>query len=663
MTQASTTTSAAPAPLTAASLQQAAAAIPAPAVGPGMRCTHAFAMPFGAELLPEGGGVRFRLWAPQAKQVELLTYAGTAEAEGEPQVHAAQAEGHGWHGRTLATARAGTPYRWRINGELAVPDPASRCNPRGPHGPSVVVDPTTFAWHSGWHGRPWAEVVLYEMHVGTFTREGTYAAAEARLDELAATGITALELMPLSDFPGRFGWGYDGVLPYAPHGPYGTPDELKHFIQAAHQRGLMVFLDVVYNHFGPDGNYLGVYAPQFFSKVHTNPWGNSLNFDREGSDTVRAFFVQNALYWLEEYRFDGLRLDAIHAIVDDSALDVIDELAAKVHERITDRHVHLVLENENNGWHRLPAGGLYDAQWNDDFHHAMIAALTGDTAGYYQSYAQDPVALLARSLTHGFLWEGSKRLPGGAHRELVPAPAQPLGAMVNFLNNHDQSGNRAFGERFPELVPEAALPVATAIMLLSPAIPMLFAGEEFGARSPFLYFADWEGDLRKAVTEGRKREFGQFAQRANGQPGEPPGACEASTFEASRLDWQAAGGEAGSRWRGFVQEALAVRRQWFTPRLNALIPGAHVAHRVDDRSFVLRWRYGETFAGEAIELRARLAGSPASAVAATGLPWQPLQDARRIFAVNAPPEAAGKGAAEGSPWPAWYAEWRWGREN
>ena len=609
-----------------------------------VRHTYLWDMPFGTRILPDGG-VSFRLWAPEAKSAELIEVTGDTH-----RVHPAGKLPKGWYETILAHAAAGTRYQWRINGEVTVPDPASRFNPEGPHAPSQVVDPTGFGWDAGWQGRPWSEVVLYEMHVGTFTPEGTYAAAESRLDALAETGITALELMPLSDFPGRFGWGYDGVLPYAPHAAYGSPDELKHFIQAAHRKGLMVFLDVVYNHFGPDGNYIGLYAPQFFSKVHTNPWGNSLNFDREGSDTVRAFFVQNALYWLQEYRFDGLRLDAIHAIVDDSALDVVDELALKVHETIRDREVHLVLENENNGYQRLPEGGRYDAQWNDDFHHVMYVVLSGDTAGYYQDFGQRPVALLARALTHGFLWEGAKRSPEGARLDLREAPAQPLGAMVNFLNNHDQSGNRAFGERFNELVPKAALPLATALMLLSPATPMLFAGEEYGATTPFLYFADWEGDLRDAVCEGRLRDFGHFAQRADGSTDEPPPPCDTATFEASRLDWQAAAGDAARAWRGLVREMLAIRRQWFAPRLGRLIDGAHVAHMHDERSFVLRWRYDNS---ETIELQARLADSDMPAPAPATAPWAPLADAQTLFTT---------GSIDDRTWGAWSARWTFGRE-
>ena len=603
-------------------------------------------MPFGATLLPQGG-VRFRLWAPALAQADLLVH-GTSVSEA-PQVHVATAVPDGWFECTVPDAVAGTLYQWRIKGGLVVPDPASRFNPMGVHGPSCVIDPHRFAWDAGWKGRPWSEAVVYEMHVGTFTPEGTYAGAEAKLQELARTGITALELMPLSDFPGEFGWGYDGVLPFAPHAPYGDPEALKHFVQAAHRAGLMVFLDVVYNHFGPDGNYLGAYAPQFFSEVHKNPWGNSLNFDRDGSATVRDFFVQNALYWLQEYRFDGLRLDAIHAIVDDSALDVIDELAQSVRDGIPDRHVHLVLENEDNGHHRLPHAGRYDAQWNDDFHHVMHVVLTGEDAGYYQDYGDRPVAMLARSLANGFLWEGAERSSAGARHALAEAPAQPLGAMVNFLNNHDQSGNRAFGERMIEMVPPASVPVATALALLTPATPMLFAGEEFGARTPFLYFADWKGELRDAVTEGRLRDFGHFAQRASGETGEPPAPCERSTFEASRLDWAFAASEDGQAVRDFVTRILTARRTWFAPRLARLMTGAHETHMLGDRTFMLRWRYQ---GGEAIELQANLQGMP-WAVDQT-CPWAPLAAAEAVFAVN---------AIEPAVWAPWSARWAWGRES
>lgn len=607
---------------------------------------HALDMPFGATVLPSGG-VRFRLWAPAATRIELLLLEGEA-----PVAIAARREEAGWWCAEVEGARAGTLYRWRIDGTLEVADPASRFNPDGPHGPSQVVDPRAHAWDEEWHGRPWREVVLYEMHVGTFTAEGTYAAAERRLAELAHTGITAIELMPVASFPGRFGWGYDGVLPFAPFAPYGTPEALKSFIGAAHRLGLMVFLDVVYNHFGPDGNYLGAYAPQFFSPVHRTPWGNALNFDAPGSGTVRSFFIDNALYWLEEYRFDGLRLDAVHAIVDDSPLDVIDELAAQVHRRITDRQVHLVLENENNVGRRLRPGGRYDAQWNDDFHHAMHVVLTGETGRYFHDYRHNPVELVARALTRGFLWEGSPRDTDGHRRSLVAAAAQALPAMVNFVSNHDQSGNRALGERIVSLMPPEAGPLALALTLLSPATPMLFAGEEFGARTPFLYFADWEGELRRAVTEGRQREFGHSTRDASGSDVALPDPCSTRTFEACKLDWAEAATPGGVAHRALVRDLLEARRRWLVPRAELLSSGRHEAHMLGACRFALRWRFDD---GVAIELRCHLgADKEAGPAGDAGLPWPPLLEAEQVFAVNL------LGNSIDAPW---SGRWMIGRER
>jgi maltooligosyltrehalose trehalohydrolase len=340
-----------------------------------VRCQHD--MPFGARPLP-GGGATFRLWAPAAQRAELAL-----EGAATPELHPAEADAAGWWECHVPHAGAGSLYRWRIDGKLLVPDPASRQNPEGPHGPSAVVDPLQFDWDNNWSGRPWQETVLYELHVGTFTPEGTFNAAAERLQSLADIGITAIELMPVASFSGRFGWGYDGVLPYAPHPAYGTPDELKHFIQQAHRLGLMVFLDVVYNHFGPDGNYLSAYAPAFFSRTKNSPWGAAINFDGPDSRPVREFFIENAVYWIQEYRFDGLRLDAVHAIRDDSAMHVLQELSQRVRETAHGRQVHLVLENEDNGYGHLaasPLPGRYDAQWNDDFHHALHVALTGRDA-------------------------------------------------------------------------------------------------------------------------------------------------------------------------------------------------------------------------------------------------------------------------------------------
>jgi 1,4-alpha-glucan branching enzyme/maltooligosyltrehalose trehalohydrolase len=607
--------------------------------------THAFGMPFGASFLPQGG-VRFRLWAPQARRVELLVW-----EQDVFQAHAAEAQPRGWHEYRCPWAAEGTRYQWRLDGALCVPDPASRSNPDGPHAPSAVVDPRSFAWDAGWKGRPWSEAVIYEMHVGTFTQEGTYAAAADRLVELAALGITAIELMPLSAFPGAFGWGYDGVLPFAPYPGYGSPADLKRFIQAAHRLGLMVFLDVVYNHFGPDGNYLAAYAPQFISPVHRNPWGDSLNFDAEGSETVRSFFVHNALYWLEEYRFDGLRLDAVHAIVDDSVVDVVDELAYIVRQRINDRQVHLVLENEHNEFRRLPGTGRYDAQWNDDFHHALHVALTGERAGYYRDYGERPAAQVARSLAHGFLWENAPRIPGGGRQALVEAPAQPLGAMVNFLTNHDQTGNRAFGERLSDLMAPGARAAGTALTLLSPAIPMIFAGEEFAARTPFLYFADFDGELGEAVTQGRLREFGSFARRADGRSDALPPPCDARTFQRSKLDREAAASQPdATAMRALVARLLAARRAWFTPRAHRLRHGRHTAHMTGPHSFLVRWRYTD---GEVIELSCNLGADAVPPPDRGSLPWQPLDGLQEFLRI---------GSLNSEGWAPWSAAWRFGTE-
>ncbi|HLL13407.1 MAG TPA: alpha-amylase family glycosyl hydrolase, partial [Rubrivivax sp.] len=421
---------------------------------------HIHAMPFGATLLP-GGGARFTLWAPAAKSIELVL----SSSAGERVQLAASAQGDGWYALELADVAAGQRYQWRIDGDLLVPDPASRSNPDGPHGASQVVDPHAFEWaDDGWRGRPWHQTVLYELHVGCFTREGTFAAAAAQLPRLAALGITAVQLMPLADFPGSFGWGYDGVLPFAPFHGYGTPDDLKRLVQAAHGLGLMVFGDVVYNHFGPDGNYLHAYAPQFFSNSHRTAWGPALNFDGEAAATVREFIIHNALYWIDEFRFDGLRLDAVHAMLDDSPLHILQELSTRVRAACAGRHVHLVLENDSNDETRLaPPGtpGFYDGQWNGDLHHTLHVLLTGERDGYYAEY-DTPLQQLARCLTHGFARQGGPHNAEGAQPRRAAQGQAPLLAVVNLLHNHDQIGNRAFGERLQRLAEPAAMRLATA---------------------------------------------------------------------------------------------------------------------------------------------------------------------------------------------------------
>ncbi|RCW73976.1 malto-oligosyltrehalose trehalohydrolase [Pseudorhodoferax soli] len=607
-----------------------------------MRSTHS--MPFGASVRA-GGGVDFRLWAPATDSAALVL--GTAEPLRT--VDATRGDDGWWH-CTVADAGAGTLYRWRIDGGQLVPDPASRSNPQGVHGPSCVVDATRFAWDDDWRGRPWNEVVLYELHVGTFTHEGTFASAATRLADLAALGITAVELMPVAAFGGQFGWGYDGVLPFAPHSAYGSPDDLRAFVQHAHRLGLMVFMDVVYNHFGPDGNFLAAYAPGFFSQTHQSPWGAAINFDGADSRWVREFFVHNALYWVEEFHIDGLRLDAVHAIVDSSQPDIVQDIATAVRAAAAGRHVHLTLENERNAHSRLaprPEPGHYDAQWNDDFHHVLHVALTGECSGYYRDYAEEPLDLLARSLTHGMVFEGSARKPAGGREACVPAPPQPLGAMVNFAHNHDQVGNRAFGERLSQLVPAEAAPLATLLALLTPATPMLFFGEEFGAASPFLYFADWQGELRDAVRAGRQREFGHAVDEGSGQV--LPDACSVATFAMSRLDWLARDSPQGRRQWDLVRRALVARRRWVSPRQHKLLTGQHTARRVGSTGLAVQWRYAD---GLVLELDVNLGDAPLQVEALAAGPVETTP----VFAQRWPADAP-----QGT-WPAWAARWQIGPE-
>lgn len=603
-----------------------------------MRCHHT--MPFGARL-HDSGGATFRLWAPGAQSAELVLHAGS----GAPRPHPAEADTQGWWECTLAEAQAGNLYQWRIDGQLMVPDPASRQNPEGPHQPSAIVDPKQFEWDPTWAGRPWHETVLYELHVGTFTPEGTFLAACDRLQELADAGITAIELMPVANFAGRFGWGYDGVLPFAPHHAYGTPDDLKHLVQAAHRLGMMVFLDVVYNHFGPDGNYLHAYAPEFFSKTKKSPWGAAINFDGPGSETVRDFFIQNALYWIQEFRFDGLRLDAVHAIDDGSATHVLDELSAAVRAATHGRHVHLVLENEDNGYRHLaakPEPGRYDAQWNDDFHHVLHVAMTGETHRYYHDYGNEPLDLLARAFTHGMVFEGSER-KDGARIHVEATPPQPLSALVNFAHNHDQVGNRARGERLGELVPPDAKMLPTLLALLTPAIPMLFFGEEFGAPEPFLYFADWEGELREAVRAGRKREFGH--EEAN----DLPDPCSEATFQASRPDRARLKTEAGQAWLREVKGALDARRRFITPRQALLLTGKHSTQRIGERGLAVQWRYSD---GQMLSLELNLGAETIQVPAQHLGPVEP----QAVFSHRWP-------ATTPAPeWPPYAARWTLGGE-
>lgn len=561
--------------------------------------TFAWSMPFGAELHAEG--TRFRLWAPGR---------GNAHVVVDGSSHALAPRGEGWYERDLAGIGAGARYAFGFPDlDFTVPDPASRFQPEGVHAPSAVVDPRTYTWQTRWAGRPWYEIVLYELHVGTFTPQGTYTAAIAKLDALVDVGITAIELMPLAQPAGARNWGYDGVYPFAPQAAYGTPDDLKALIDAAHARGLCVFLDVVDNHFGPEGNYLHAYASAFFTERHHTPWGAAIAIDAPQGASVREFFVQNALYWLREYRFDGLRFDAVHEIKDDSTRPFLDELAARVRASVEpERHIHLVLENDANEAHLLDR---YDAQWNDDLHHAVHVLVAGEHDGYYRDYAGAPVRHLARALAEGFAYQGEVSV----HRESTPR-GEPSGhlpttAFVDFLQNHDQIGNRAFGERISALAPAAAVRAATAMLLLAPAIPLLFMGEEWAASTPFLFFSDFGAELGAAVTEGRRREFAAWPAFSDSQTRERiPDPQDPATMRASVLRWN-------EREQGAHAIALAQHRELLALRARTIVPrlalGAAHGERwdvLDEDTVRVRWRFAD---GTPLTLTLRLDGERSGA--------------------------------------------------
>jgi len=524
-------------------------------------------------LFHDNGDVTFRLWAPDAKQVSLRLQGKTYPMQGKD----------GWYSLTLP-ATSGDRYQFVI-GEHSVPDPASRFQPEGVHGPSELVAPG-YEWQARtWRGRPWEEAVIYELHTGTFSPEGNFSAIEERLDYLADLGVTALEIMPVAAFDGVRGWGYDGVLPYAPHAAYGDPHALKQLVDAAHKRGLMVLLDVVYNHFGPSGNYLSLYATSFFTDRHRTPWGAAIDFRQR---PVRDFFIENALYWMEEFRFDGLRFDAVHAILDDSNEHILTEIARRVRAAMTDRPVHLILENDKNEARHL-GQPYYDAQWNDDVHHVFHVLVTGETGGYYSDYADDPLARLGTCLTQGFDYQGQPSAHHGGEPRGEPTTGLPLTAFVNFTQNHDQIGNRAFGDRLATLAPAPMLSLLRATLLLSPSIPLLYMGEEWGSTTPFLYFCDFGGELADLVREGRRKEFASFPEFADPAMREripDPNAPEA--FALSRLAWDDLVRVPHATAHGETRHLLTLRHQHLVPLLSlGLIRAAF--HRTGEHGLDLHW--------------------------------------------------------------------------
>jgi maltooligosyltrehalose trehalohydrolase len=527
------------------------------------------------------GRWRFALWAPDREGVSLEFEHGQAL----PMVTA----DNGWF-CVEAEASAGSRYRFRLAPELAVPDPASRCQAGGVHGWSVVTSLSPPA--AGWIGRRWEEAVIYELHVGLY---GGFSGVAERLPDLAAIGITAIELMPVNTFSGSRNWGYDGVLPFAPAEAYGSPADLRALIDAAHDMGLMIFLDVVYNHFGPDGNYLGAYAGPFFHAERHTPWGGAVAVDRP---QVAAYFRENALMWLNDYGFDGLRFDAVHSIGDDAFLDA---LAQEIQAAMPERHIHLMLENERNDAERL-GPERYDAQWNDDFHNVMHVLLTGERDAYYEDFAESPAHKLARCLAEGFIYQGDPSRHQQGKVRGTPSAHLPPSAFIAFLQNHDQTGNRALGERLITLTSPERLRAATTLLLLMPHIPLLFMGEESGATSPFLFFTDFHDELADAVREGRRREFKGFAAFASEDARTRiPDPNALDTFRMARV----VEGPDAAEWRRFYKALLTLRR-------DAIVPGMAGARAVEatvlsDAAVQAVWRLGD---GRSLSILLNLGDSP-----------------------------------------------------
>ncbi|SIQ96885.1 maltooligosyl trehalose hydrolase [Rhizobium sp. RU20A] len=533
---------------------------------------------------PCDNGFEFRLWAPRQETILL-------DVEGRPPQPMERDE-KGWH-FAHAPCPAGTRYAFLLPDGTRVPDPASRHQPEDVHGPSEIVHTRAFSWMTpDWRGRAWEETILYELHVGTFTPDGTFAAAIERLDHLAALGITAIQIMPVADFPGRRNWGYDGVLPYAPDSRYGRPEDMMAFIDAAHSRGISVFLDVVYNHFGPDGNYLPLMAPIFTDSHHT-PWGNAVNLDGEGARDARDFLIENALYWIVDYRLDGLRFDAVHALIDDSEEHLLHEMARRIRAAAGDRHVHLIVENEENDARLLDRNGdgkaeTYTAQWNDDIHHVLHVAATGETTGYYADYEGEEK--LIRALVDGFVFQGETMPYRGTPRG-EPSGELPPTAFVSFIQNHDQVGNRAYGDRIGEIAKPEALRAIAALYLLAPQIPMLFMGEEWNAKTPFPYFCDFNEELNTAVREGRAKELARLPGFQD-HDGEPPVPTVPETFEAAKLDWEERLSGDHADHLSLYKRLIALRRSTVIPRLPG-ITGKAEGERLAGKVIRVTWRLGD----------------------------------------------------------------------
>lgn len=560
-------------------------------------------MRFGAEV--REGATRFKLWAPQCKSIQL-------RIKGRRKLLEMEARDDGWHRLVVDGVGAGARYGFVLPDGTEIPDPASRYQPDDLHGLSEVVDPGAYAWADGqWSGRPWEEAVIYELHIGSFTKAGTFRAAMDKLDHLVDLGVSALQIMPLADFFGKFNWGYDGAMWFAPDASYGRPEDLKALVDAAHARGLMVFLDLVLNHLGPYGNHLPKLGPVFTSR-HSSPWGEALNFDGRDAAQVRELAVELAIYWVCEFRFDGLRLDAVHEIHDDSPSHILELLAARVRAATPGRQVHLIIENNNNEerWLRRSSGLVpvhYTAQWNDDVHHLLHGAGTGENTGYYADFDNlaDRCDKLGRALAEGFAYQGEyrptkKRHLGEASQGLPPT------SFVAFMQNHDQIGNRIKGDRITELAHADAVSALASIYLLLPQIPMLFMGEEWAATTPFPFFSDIPPEDRDMVREGRQAEL-----RRTPEYDDPtkPDVTEAvdptsiATFRSAKLDWAEPGRKVHAEWLAFYRRLIDLRHREIVPRLIEIEGFSGRYDILGRKAFLICWQMGD---GSTLRLYANL---------------------------------------------------------
>lgn len=542
--------------------------------------------PYGTKFL-EDGSVKFNFWAPDAKDVKLCIKYKDSIKEFQMEKNK-----YGMHTITTNEAIEGMLYGYKVNEELIVPDPASRYQPQDVYELSQLVNPEKFDWEEDydWKGKTWEETILYELHTGTFTPEGSFKALEEKLNYFIELGVNAIELMPVADFPGKRNWGYDGVLIYSPDSSYGTPDDLKNLIKSAHKKGLMVFLDVVYNHFGPDGNYLYTYAKsKFFNEKIKTPWGDAINFKNK---YVRNFFINNALYWLNEYHFDGLRFDAFHEIFDDSTPNIIEELATKIKENISNgKQIHLVIENGKNESRYLEKA--YDAQWNDDFHHCVHVLTTGEKGSYYAGYTKEvtdkPASYhLAKTLTEGFAYQGKRTLYKGGILRGEKSSHLPLYRFVNFIQNHDQVGNRAFGERISVLSNENLIKAAACLYLLAPSIPLMFMGEEWSSKSPFYFFCNFNEELSNAVRTGRREESANFSQISDPKIKDSiPDPSLEKTFLDSKLNWEDLKEESYKQMLDFYRQLISIRKEKIIPIIKKIKKRSFEIY--SDISFSVTW--------------------------------------------------------------------------